>query len=239
MNMLYEGLKEKGALMLIPSSAVESMGMGGMLGAAAMRQATLTGGDESHRSQSSTDARHHSKERARHGYQFSRSSVRSTISLDPCASSARSLHRRLVSLARLTLTHVTAAYRRSHAGGYMPLSVWLSVRLAPRPSSSLVIVLTLALGIGANTAIFSVVNSLLLRTLPVPEPGRLVTISSDYALAHGFKSGVGWNYEMWTRLQQVPPLFDGMLLWSQPTFNLARGGETRSRARAARQRQLL
>ena len=46
MNMLYEGLKEKGALMLIPSSAVESMGMGGMLGAAAMRQATLTGGVE-------------------------------------------------------------------------------------------------------------------------------------------------------------------------------------------------
>ena len=46
MNMLYEGLKEKGALMLIPSSAVESMGMGGMLGAAAMRQATLTGGND-------------------------------------------------------------------------------------------------------------------------------------------------------------------------------------------------
>ena len=41
MNMLYEGLKEKGALMLIPSSAVESMGMGGMLGAAAMRQRSL------------------------------------------------------------------------------------------------------------------------------------------------------------------------------------------------------
>ena len=45
MNMLYEGLKEKGALMLIPSSAVESMGMGGMLGAAAMRQQKLAGGD--------------------------------------------------------------------------------------------------------------------------------------------------------------------------------------------------
>jgi regulator of protease activity HflC (stomatin/prohibitin superfamily) len=41
MNMLYEGLKEKGALMLIPSSAVESMGMGGMLGAAALRQEKL------------------------------------------------------------------------------------------------------------------------------------------------------------------------------------------------------
>ena len=42
MNMLYEGLKEKGALMLIPSSAVESMGMGGLLGAAAMQQQALT-----------------------------------------------------------------------------------------------------------------------------------------------------------------------------------------------------
>jgi regulator of protease activity HflC (stomatin/prohibitin superfamily) len=46
MNMLYEGLKEKGALMLVPSSAVESMGMGGLIGAAALRQQKLTGSDE-------------------------------------------------------------------------------------------------------------------------------------------------------------------------------------------------
>jgi regulator of protease activity HflC (stomatin/prohibitin superfamily) len=46
MNMLYEGLKEKGALMLIPSSAVESMGMGGLMGAAALRQSSLTGSDD-------------------------------------------------------------------------------------------------------------------------------------------------------------------------------------------------
>jgi regulator of protease activity HflC (stomatin/prohibitin superfamily) len=49
MNMLYEGLKQKGALMIVPSSAVESMGMGGLLGAAAMRNQTLMaaeGGDE-------------------------------------------------------------------------------------------------------------------------------------------------------------------------------------------------
>src|SRR5262245_47623476 len=45
MNMLYEGLKEKGALMLVPSTAVESMGMGGLLGAAALRQSHLTGSD--------------------------------------------------------------------------------------------------------------------------------------------------------------------------------------------------
>jgi SPFH domain / Band 7 family len=41
MNMLYEGLKEKGALMLVPSTAVESMGMGGLIGAAALRQDAL------------------------------------------------------------------------------------------------------------------------------------------------------------------------------------------------------
>jgi regulator of protease activity HflC (stomatin/prohibitin superfamily) len=46
MNMLYEGMKEKGALMLIPTTAVESMGMGGMLGAAAMRQGTLVAGTD-------------------------------------------------------------------------------------------------------------------------------------------------------------------------------------------------
>ena len=45
MNMLYEGLKEKGAMMIVPSTAVESMGMGGLLGAAAMRQNTLAGGE--------------------------------------------------------------------------------------------------------------------------------------------------------------------------------------------------
>jgi regulator of protease activity HflC (stomatin/prohibitin superfamily) len=44
MNMLYEGLKEKGALMLIPSSAIDSMGMGGLMGAAALQQTQLTGG---------------------------------------------------------------------------------------------------------------------------------------------------------------------------------------------------
>jgi SPFH domain / Band 7 family len=45
MNMLYEGLKEKGALMLVPSTAVESMGMGGLLGAAALRQQKLAGNE--------------------------------------------------------------------------------------------------------------------------------------------------------------------------------------------------
>jgi len=45
MNILYEGLKEKGALMLVPSTAVESMGIGGLLGAAALRQQVLSQGE--------------------------------------------------------------------------------------------------------------------------------------------------------------------------------------------------
>lgn len=44
MNMLYEGLKEKGAMMIVPSTAVESMGIGGLLGAAALRQQLLAEG---------------------------------------------------------------------------------------------------------------------------------------------------------------------------------------------------
>ena len=47
MNMLYEGLKEKGAMMIIPSSAVESMGMGGLMGAAALQQQQLTSSTDS------------------------------------------------------------------------------------------------------------------------------------------------------------------------------------------------
>jgi hypothetical protein len=54
MKMLYEGLKEKGALMLVPSSAVESMGMGGLLGAAALRQRELTEGNDDQQKKAAT-----------------------------------------------------------------------------------------------------------------------------------------------------------------------------------------
>jgi putative ABC transport system permease protein len=102
----------------------------------------------------------------------------------------------------------------------------LAVRaLRANPMVSLVAVLSLALGIGANTAIFSLVNGLLLRALPVAEPERLVTISSDQAIALGFKAGLGWNYPMWDQLQQRSQPFDGALAWSAQRFNLAANGE--------------
>jgi putative ABC transport system permease protein len=90
---------------------------------------------------------------------------------------------------------------------------------------SIVAALSLAFGIGANTAIFSLVNSLLLRTLPVAAPQQLATISSDTAIRLGFRAGAGWNYAMWDRFRQRARPFAGVFAWSLQRFDLAQGGE--------------
>jgi predicted permease len=103
------------------------------------------------------------------------------------------------------------------------------VRLAVRallatPVVSVVAVLSLTLGVGANSAIFSLLNTLVLRELPVHEPERLVTVSSDFALGHGFRNGIGWSYDMWRRFEQQPSSFDSGFAWTWAGFNLAAGG---------------
>src|SRR5437879_2949821 len=98
--------------------------------------------------------------------------------------------------------------------------------LKATPIVSTVAALSLALGIGANTAIFSIVNSLLLRALPVAEPQRLATISSESGDNMGFKAGLGWNYDMWARLRQRAQAFDGAAAWSTGRLNLGQGLDT-------------
>jgi putative ABC transport system permease protein len=92
------------------------------------------------------------------------------------------------------------------------------------PGFAAAVILTLALGIGANTAIFSAVNAVILRPLPFHEPERLVKIDqSNQRLVYGFREGGSWRqYEEWRQLSTV---FEDLAAYNMNSHELLGGGE--------------
>jgi predicted permease len=130
---------------------------------------------------------------------------------------------RRMAVARLGGLEPTKEYCRDARGTRWLEDIILDVRYASRvlvqaPVFTSVAVLSLALGIGANTAIFSLIDSVLLRTLPVREPERLVLLT-----------GGSWTNPIWEQIRdRQAELFDGAIAWGEEQFDLASGGPTES-----------
>jgi putative ABC transport system permease protein len=92
--------------------------------------------------------------------------------------------------------------------------------LCNSPVFASVAILSLALGVGANVAIFSLANAVLLKGLPVHEPHRLVRLLPDGQLPGGF-----FTNPIWEAIRDRDDLFDGAFAWSLRRFNLAPRGE--------------
>jgi putative ABC transport system permease protein len=105
--------------------------------------------------------------------------------------------------------------------------------LAKAPGFTVVAVLTLALGIGANTAIFSLTDQILLRSLPVPDPQQLVVLRSP-----GVDNGHCWSdidncaqsftYPMYKALREHATVFSGLLAYRDIDANVSGHGTTQS-----------
>jgi len=94
--------------------------------------------------------------------------------------------------------------------------------LLKNPGFTLIAVFTLVLGIGANTAIFSVVNAVLLRPLPFSEPERIVRLSESYLPTKSLSTVSFPNFLDWRSQNQV---FTQMAAYREDGFNLQAGPE--------------
>jgi len=94
--------------------------------------------------------------------------------------------------------------------------------LLRKPAFTAVAILALALGIGANTAIFSVVNAILLRPLPYPEPERLVQLNHNYPQINLKASVSAFGYSIY---KEQAKAFEQITAISGSSLNLTDGGE--------------
>jgi predicted permease len=91
---------------------------------------------------------------------------------------------------------------------------WRSLRATPLVTA--IAVLSLALGIGANTALFSILNSLILKSLPVRNPQELVLIGGDE-----------WTNPIWEEIRaHETEVAAGAFAWAADSFDLSQGGAT-------------
>jgi putative ABC transport system permease protein len=94
--------------------------------------------------------------------------------------------------------------------------------LRSSPGFAAIAILSLALGIGANTAIFSLINAVILKTLPVSHPEQLVQIvmKTQY--------GTSFTNPVWEQVRDRQDIFSGAFAYSPNRLNLAVGGEVRN-----------
>src|SRR5213080_4971771 len=93
-----------------------------------------------------------------------------------------------------------------------------------------VAVLTLALGIGANTAIFQLIDALRLRSIPVKEPQQLVIVQLADSTGVGGSQASGYpvlTNPVWEKLRDQQDVFSGVLAWGSNSFGLTPGGDVR------------
>ena len=98
-------------------------------------------------------------------------------------------------------------------------------RLISSPSFTATAVLTLALGIGANTSIFTVVSAVLLRPLPYPEPDRLVALEMVPPVTEG-KAATPWpwSYPRFEAVRELTQSFSAVAAFNARPINLTGGG---------------
>ena len=113
--------------------------------------------------------------------------------------------------------------------------MWSDLRYGLRtlgrsPVFTVVAVVSLALGIGANTAIFSLINQVMLRMLPVAQPERLVVFHTEGPSREGWDSRdndeTGFSYAMYKNLRDRNQVFDGVIARSSGPASISYHAET-------------